>query len=490
MAILKLKATAETSGGFSLVWVDKPTLYTGSVYVNQLEVDVSDLTYLDAIILATIKGCEPISLLAIGGDVNLKTAYLPKLLTDTVGQKEIGISIKVPYIYQGETKYRMLTTKNLTVDVLWSASDIGNEDTLPQSEVDNLRELIESSATIFNEKCIEINNDVTDNTSNIAKLDVRTAVLESTSVKKVLVDFSVNTATGEGVKYYSDGSTSTVQYPTGGGGGGGGEIVTDLIKVLSFNESAFYVASDGSYELAFSGMATGYNNSNFVSILDKVDRKSFESGTDVEQTMHDGYSQLADTFFKGSDGSLLLYGMYAPFSGRLVLLGGTVYGGALVDGGCYDRPNNQIVLSMYNGEVVNIPLIGIVNDGEYVHTDNNFTSAYKELIGTINERDSLMNVSVDSNTYLQTFEQRYGDNIVVQLPKPAVAQRFMATYSFNDWQGEIAPYTLTISERVHKKGATPMWQTMNNQVFDVEVNYNGDLTIYTNTKKEIKIIIF
>ncbi len=119
------------------------------------------------------------------------------------------------------------------------------------------------------------------------------------SISTVLVDFTVDPETGVGTKFYSNGTTATVNFPTGGGGGGpSGPGLT----VLTFDADTWV---DG--ELAFSSVQTGQTNNSFISI--------------VERAAGSGYEQTANKVFKGSDGSILLSDVMTPFAGRVLIAG-------------------------------------------------------------------------------------------------------------------------------------------------------------------------
>lgn len=287
---------------------------------------------------------------------------------------------------------------------------------------------LQGSEMVIDPSTADTLNAKIDNVSALAhNNEQRIEALENVMVRKVLIDFTVDDQTGEGIKYYSDGTTATVQFPTGGGGS---EVKTEWIKVLNFTAESFSLDDDGTYSTAFGSAQTGFIDSNYLALMDKADSKIYEAGTETEASERQGYSQLADTFFKGSDGSILIYGIAQPFSGRLVLLGGSVFSGMFVT-----------------------------------------------------------NVTYDPNAYTLTIVYINGSTNVIQLPRPTEAQRYIGTYTASDWTGDAAPYTLAIPEAIHTKGANPSWRFYDNQIFDVDVDADGNMTIYTTTKKDLKIII-
>lgn len=252
---------------------------------------------------------------------------------------------------------------------------------------------------------------------------------------KTLLDFTVNSVTGEGVKYYSDGSTANVQFPTGGSPP---YIKTDWLRVITFSAAQsgwIQNPGDSTWEIAFGAQQTGFTDNNYVSVLDSADERVYEAG--VEETtpsLRSGYSQLADTFFKGVDGSLLLYGITKPFNGRLVLLGGSVFSGKIT-------------------------------------TD----------------------ISFNQSTYILTITYVDGTTEDIQLPAPSAAGRYAFTITDSEWQnspsGSELPYSTVIQAATHGRGANPEWQFYGNQFFDCELNALGDITIYTRTKKTVKGVI-
>lgn len=72
----------------------------------------------------------------------------------------------------------------------------------------------------------------------------------------MLRDFTVNSITGEGIKYYSDGTTATVQFPVGGTAP---PVQSNWLKVISLSADDFNEYN----ELAFSPMQTGFADSEY-----------------------------------------------------------------------------------------------------------------------------------------------------------------------------------------------------------------------------------
>ena len=134
---------------------------------------------------------------------------------------------------------------------------------------------------------------------------------------KVLKDFTVDATTGIGTKYYNDGTTATVQFPIGGGGT---LFESAAVTILTFTTSSWVQEDDGTYSLAYSSTNTGFTDNEYIANL-------AEATTENEVT---GYLNRADTYFQGSDGSILIEGIETPFNGRLILLGKAVLEGQLI----------------------------------------------------------------------------------------------------------------------------------------------------------------
>ena len=126
-------------------------------------------------------------------------------------------------------------------------------------------------------------------------------------------------------KYYNNGTTATEEFPAGGTSF---SVKSEWVKVIDFTTSAWVNASSGSgYEIAFPSSQTGYTDNKFL--------------TSLESTETGGYSTLADTVFKGSDGSVLISAT-EKYSGRLITLGGGIWGGVNVTAGAGENSVQQV----------------------------------------------------------------------------------------------------------------------------------------------------
>lgn len=187
------------------------------------------------------------------------------------------------------------------------------------------------------------------NSMNIVNLDKRVTDLENITVRKVLRDFTVNSETGEGVKYYTDGTTATVQFPTGGGTAP--SVRSNWIKVITFSASDF----NANNELAFSAQQTGFDDSKYLALIDRSGTAEYEAGDEIVSTTHDGFWQTANVFFKGTDGSIYMQ-FNKPFSGRLVLLGGAVFSGNFIATVDYNQSDNALIFTKVDGSAQTIYL--------------------------------------------------------------------------------------------------------------------------------------
>lgn len=134
-------------------------------------------------------------------------------------------------------------------------------------------------------------------------------------------------------KYYNNGTTATEEFPAGGASF---SVKSEWVKVIDFTTSAWVNASSGSgYEIAFPPSQTGYTDNKFL--------------TSLESTETGGYSTLADTVFKGSDGSVLISAT-EKYSGRLVTLGGGIWGGVNVTAGSGEDSVQQVGGALANGK--------------------------------------------------------------------------------------------------------------------------------------------
>lgn len=178
---------------------------------------------------------------------------------------------------------------------------------------------------------------------------------------KVLKDFTVDATTGIGTKYYNDGTTATVQFPIGGGGT---SFESAAVTILTFTTSSWVQEDDGTYSLAYSSTNTGFTDNEYIANL-------AEATTENEVT---GYLNRADTYFQGSDGSILIEGIETPFNGRLILLGKAVLEGQLISD--LSLSGTTLIVTYVGGTTSTIDLsaIAITIDQTYDETSENAQS--------------------------------------------------------------------------------------------------------------------
>lgn len=185
--------------------------------------------------------------------------------------------------------------------------------------------------------------------ANAALINSARALLEAN--RKRLLDFTVNSNTGIGTKYFSDGTTATVQFPIGGGSAE--EVAGTPLTSITFLASQFV---DG--ELAISPMATGYTDNNFIVSVE-------------EKALTNGYIQTANNVFKGTDGSILL-SYNEPFDGRILLFGGgRLAANGSGSGGTYNYEDLENLPSINSTELLGNKTsaeLGIYDMGVYPST--------------------------------------------------------------------------------------------------------------------------
>lgn len=196
-------------------------------------------------------------------------------------------------------------------------------------------------------------------------LSGRVTALEDRQTAKVLVDFTVDDKTGKGVKYYSDGSTAMVQFPTGSGSP---SVASGLVNILTFTTDSWVSADGGGYELAFGSEATGFKTSDFVALLSSSGSATYEAGTETTASERSGFFTQSDSVFQGSDGSILLTAN-VPYAGRVAAIGGEIVIGQTVVDASYSLTAHVLTLHFANGGSMQIQFESKVsqfdNDANY-----------------------------------------------------------------------------------------------------------------------------
>ena len=139
--------------------------------------------------------------------------------------------------------------------------------------------------------------------------------LQARTTNPLLADFTYDLEHNVGVKYFKDGTTTTFQIANSYA------VIerNNFLKILSFTSSSDWTQNvDGTYELGFASTQTERNNANCIIALD------------VPAT--GGFEQTANGVFKGSDGSVLIYGADAPYDGRICILAGSGSGTQIFNG--------------------------------------------------------------------------------------------------------------------------------------------------------------
>ena len=157
-----------------------------------------------------------------------------------------------------------------------------------------------------------------DYSSLVARLDQAEDdidVLETRTTNPLLGDITFDLENNVGTKYFKDGTTATFQIANSY------QVIQrdNFLKILSFTAlSGWTQQTDGTYELGFAPTQTERSNANCIIALD------------VPAT--GGFEQTANGVFKGSDGSVLIYGANAPYEGRLCILAGSGSGTQIFNG--------------------------------------------------------------------------------------------------------------------------------------------------------------
>lgn len=206
-------------------------------------------------------------------------------------------------IKDGET---LLAVGNFVIDVEPSESALDDEEPTDENQFDAAIDALQKMDAWQNDRIDDLEDKIT---------------------AKTLADFTVDDKTGEGVKYYSDGSTATVQFPTGGIG----TVVvrSEWLTILAFAEDSWALQSDGSYALAFGSTQTGFNDANFMALMSRSGTETYKAGTDLTAAERNGFYTQTDAVFIGSDGSIYMTAN-AQYGGRLVLFGGAAFSANMV----------------------------------------------------------------------------------------------------------------------------------------------------------------
>lgn len=296
--------------------------------------------------------------------------------------------------------------------------------------------------------------------TDLEEINARLNYLENKIQNKVLVDFTVNSQTGQGIKYYSDGSIAQIQFPMDNPNV---IVSSDLLQVLAFNSTSFVLEDDGSYSLAFGPAQTNMTNNNFFVGLTKTGTETYKSGVETAPAAKQGEYTLCDTVFKGTDGSVYLTAT-EPYSGRLLLLSGMAFVQKVVSNVTY--ANSLFTVTYTDGTNSTLDISGKLNQIEsdiprlystipgnpnsaigYAATPNAGTIAQRTLSGTVQTANGVENL--DAANYGQVMELING----IQLVK------------INDLQ-----YQLTVNGQSAGTINIPQDQFLKSVTFDPETN--------------------
>lgn len=167
MANLRLKLEKSTSNKYSLKWIEKPTLYSASVLVDNVYLEFErGLLLTDDVVLVKFdkqtaeNTYEPltkeITLMVINSDTVELTpvptytcvyGIIPKNVTSKVGTVKMSFSVKRPYYIGDVVKYKVITTQVETVQIEDGGSNEGYEG-LDKNNYDSLAELINEKSLV------------------------------------------------------------------------------------------------------------------------------------------------------------------------------------------------------------------------------------------------------------------------------------------------------------------------------------------------------
>lgn len=208
--------------------------------------------------------------------------------------------------------------------------------------------------------------------------------LSAKLVNKVLNDFTVDATTGIGTKYYNDGTTATVQFPISGGGAA---FESAAVTILTFTTSSWVQEADGTYSLAYSSTNTGFTDNEYIVNLG-------EATTENEVT---GYLNRADTYFQGSDGSILIEKIETPFNGRLILLGKAVLEGQLVSD--LSLSGTTLTVTYIGGATTTISLAGLMEKSTVTIQSTDWVDGVATVSVTGMTEDAVVWVSYAESSY-------------------------------------------------------------------------------------------
>lgn len=272
--------------------------------------------------------------ISINADPETYQTAIPDLIFKESGKYAFSLSVKTPVVQSdGTTNYTVLTSvqAGFTVD---NTIAVISHNPLTPTEVDTIN-------------------------AELAAISKRVSVVESKVTNAVVVDFSVNEETGVATIIYNNGATKTVQLPL--------ETIdavyqTGLVTVLNFTADSWEGDINSGYILAFGAAQTGQSDKNFIVQLCAEGTESYKTGSETTASAKQGDYTRADTVFKGSDGSLLLYSN-AKYGGSLVVIGGELKAAIVQEAGnATDKAMSQKAVTDELNKKISNP---VVSGNEY-----------------------------------------------------------------------------------------------------------------------------
>lgn len=272
--------------------------------------------------------------ISINADPETYQTAIPDLIFKESGKYAFSLSVKTPVVQSdGTTNYAVLTSvqAGFTVD---NTIAVISHNPLTPTEVDSIN-------------------------AELAAISKRVLVVESKVTNTVVVDFSVNEETGVATIIYNNGTTKTVQLPL--------ETIdavyqTGLVTVLNFTADSWEGDINSGYILAFGAAQTGQSDKNFIVQLCAEGTESYKTGSETTASAKQGDYTRADTVFKGSDGSLLLYSN-TKYDGSLVVIGGELKAAIVQEAGnATDKAMSQKAVTDELNKKISNP---VVSGNEY-----------------------------------------------------------------------------------------------------------------------------
>lgn len=229
---------------------------------------------------------------------------LPYSVTEFVGT--CGIAIRVV----NETTQVVLAT--YTADFIIEESVLPSPpDGMTPDEFNELYTLLSSYYT-QNQAVLQQNEELIstiqgDYNSVILRLDAveaDIAALQQQTTNPLLGDFTINQQTGEGVKFYKDGTTQSFEVPFA-------QYIStvnrkDFLTAVTFTAANWSEVGDGTYSLSLTSAQTGRTNSQYL--------------VAIEELVGGEYVQRAYAIDKNADGSIVVSGVTTPFDGRIITI--------------------------------------------------------------------------------------------------------------------------------------------------------------------------